>query len=151
MIGRQIRPASIIYQSYAVLCVLYAALRINRIVYSGERNPTLFGCEREPTRPAPPRVSGSRKKARRRNGRGSARSGGTTAGEEGWCVRARLAHELTRNSAEHREFMTETAKARNISPPRTIGWRGKRRGEGGEDEGERVVSGIANVRIKFNT
>jgi len=49
VIGRQIRSASIIYQSYAVLCVLYAAFRINRIVYSGERHPTLFGCEREPS------------------------------------------------------------------------------------------------------
>lgn len=41
MIGRQIRYASIIYQSYTVLCVLYATFRINRIAYSGERDPTL--------------------------------------------------------------------------------------------------------------
>jgi len=52
--------ASIIYQSYAVLCVLYAAFRINRIVYSGEQRPTLFGCEREPS----PRIRYREKKRR---------------------------------------------------------------------------------------
>lgn len=95
--------ASIIYQSYAVLCVLYAAFRINRIVYSGERHPTLFSGAN------PLRVSGD----------GKRRGEETEEEATGKLAKGAIAHdlhELTRNSAEHREFMTRLRKNAVSSP-----------------------------------
>lgn len=135
MIGRQIRLASIIYQSYAVLCVLYTAFRINRIVYSGERQSNSI---RARTRALSCGVSGSLGKGeaekRKRRTRPEERGSRAKEGRD----RGRDSHELTRNvRAEHREFMTGVAKRHNIPPLRFSPF-------------GREIASIANVRVKFN-